>query len=260
MPRLLVEACQEQDRAVFVLAFNGFTAPETTQDVEHAWVRLGAAGTALDRLHEAGVEELVLAGPIRRPSLADLRPDARVIKFFARAGVKALGDDGLLRVVIRNLEEDEGFRVIAVEDVISDITATRGVLGKHAPDEAAEQDIARGVDVLQALGAADVGQAVVVQEGIVLGVEAVEGTDALLARCAELRREGVGGVLVKLSKPGQERRADLPTIGLDTVMRVREAGLSGIAVEAGRTIILTRSKVIEEMDAAGLFLIGLSAP
>jgi DUF1009 family protein len=257
LPQLLVEACRDQDRAVFVLAFEGFTADETTRDVEHAWVRLGAVGAALKKLRAASVDDLVLAGPIRRPSLADLRPDARALKFYARAGVKMMGDDGLLRSAIQALEEEEGFRVIGVDDVISGLTAELGCLGTHEPDETARRDIARGVDVLKALGAADIGQAVVVQDGIVLGVEAVEGTDALLDRCASLRREGPGGVLVKLCKPGQEKRADLPTIGPNTVSGAHKAGLRGIAVEAGVTLIMAREHVIKAADASELFLIGL---
>ena len=242
-----------------MLAFEGYTDAETTQGVEHAWVRLGAAGKALRCLRDAGAEDLVLAGPVRRPSLMDLRPDATALKFFAKAGGKAMGDDSLLRGVIRMLEEDEGFRVVGVDDVLGGITAPEGTLGAHVPDAEAERDIRRGVEVVRALGAADVGQAAIVQDGIVLGVEAVEGTDALLQRCIGLRREGPGGVLVKLSKPGQEKRADLPTIGTDTVARAKEAGLRGIAIEAGLTLVIASDAVIEAADAAGLYVIGLSA-
>lgn len=243
---------------MFVLAFNGYTEDATTHEVEHAWVRLGAAGEGLRKLREAGVQDLVLAGPMRRPSMADLRPDARGLKLLARGGAKALGDDGLLRSVIRTLEEEEDFTVVGVDEVLSGITAPPGALGNHMPDAAAERDIARGVEVVRALGAVDVGQAAVVQDGIVLGVEAVEGTDALLKRCAVQRRDGPGGVLVKLCKPGQERRADLPTIGPETVVRSKDAGLRGIAVEAGATLILSRDEAVAAADAAGLFIVGLS--
>ena len=124
------------------------------------------------------------------------------------------------------------------------------------PDEQAKADIARGVAVLHLLGAADVGQACVVQQGLVLAVEAIEGTDAMLSRCGALRREGLGGVLVKLAKPGQERRADLPTIGPETVRNAARAGLRGLAFEAGSTILAEREALVAEADAAGLFLSG----
>ena len=258
LPQMLVEACRTKERPVFVLAFEGHTNMDTTKGVDHAWVRLGAVGKALKCLRDAGAKDLVFAGPVRRPSLMDLRPDATALKYFAKAGGKAMGDDSLLREVIRMLEEGEGFRVLGVEDVLEGITAPEGTLGMYIPDGAADRDIGRGVAVVCALGAVDVGQAAIVQDGIVLGVEAVEGTDALLRRCSALRREGPGGVLVKLSKPGQEKRVDLPTIGTDTVALAKEAGLRGIAVEAGLTLIIASDAVIEAADAAGLFVVGLS--
>ncbi len=125
------------------------------------------------------------------------------------------------------------------------------------PDEQALVDIAQGERVARALGALDIGQAVVVQQGLVLGVEAIEGTDALLRRCAGLRREGPGGVLVKVEKPGQEQRADRPTIGPQTVALAAAAGLRGIAVEAGATIVLDRDEVVAAADRAGLFVFGI---
>ena len=257
LPQRLVEACKSSKRQVFVLAFEGQTAQATTFGVDHAWVRLGAVGAALEILRGAGVDDLVLAGPMRRPSMAELRPDKQAFKILARAGARAFGDDGLLRVVMDALES-EGFKIIGVNDVIDGITAKPGPLGRVSPDETARVDIARGVDVLQALGAVDVGQAVVVQEGIVLGIEAAEGTDGLLARCAALGREGPGGVLVKLRKPGQDSRADLPTIGPETIIGARDAGLRGVAVEAGATLVLSRDAAIREADRSGLFLIGIS--
>jgi DUF1009 family protein len=118
-------------------------------------------------------------------------------------------------------------------------------------------DIDRGIQVARLLGAADVGQGCVVQQGLVLAVEAIEGTDAMLARAGALRRDGSGGVLVKLCKPGQDRRADLPTIGPDTVRNAAAAGLRGIAFEAGATILAERGVCLAAADAAGLFLLGL---
>ncbi len=126
-----------------------------------------------------------------------------------------------------------------------------------ARTEQSQADIARGLRVARTLGALDVGQAVIVQQGLVLGVEAIEGTDELLRRCATLRREGVGGVLVKVEKPGQEPRADRPTIGLRTVLLAAETGLRGIAVEANATIVLDRDEVVRTADRAGLFLVGV---
>jgi UDP-2,3-diacylglucosamine hydrolase len=259
LPLRVAEAARARSRDVFVLAFEGIAEPAMVEGWPHAWVRLGAVGEAMRMLREAGVAELVMAGAVPRPSLAALRPDWRGARFAARVGLRAMGDDALLRAVIRELE-DEGFRVIGVEDFLGDALAGEGVLSRLAPDAEAEADIAHGVSVARALGALDIGQAVVVQQGIVLGVEAIEGTDALIARAGALRRPGGGGVLVKLAKPGQERRADLPAIGPRTIEAAAAAGLIGIAVEAGATILVDAKGVAEAADAAGLFLIGVKAP
>jgi DUF1009 family protein len=132
-----------------------------------------------------------------------------------------------------------------------------GLLAGPAPDALALADIARGVAIARALGGVDVGQGCVVQQGIALAVEAAEGTDAMLARCAALARDGPGGVLVKLVKPGQDRRADLPTVGVETVRGAARAGLRGIAYEAGGTLLVDRAASCEAAGAAGLFLLGL---
>jgi len=258
LPALLAQACRDQDRHAFVLAFEGQTDVATVAEVEHGWVRLGAVGEAVATLRAAGVEEVVMAGRMARPSLSELKLDLRHAYLYAKMGVGALGDDGLLRAVIGYLEA-QGFRVIGVDEVLAGLLAEQKIYSRVQPDELALADIDRGAAVLAALGAEDIGQAVVVQQGIVLGIEAAEGTDGLLARCAGLRREGPGGVLVKLSKPGQERRADLPTIGTETVESAGAAGLRGIAIEAGGTLIIDKAAVIAAADRRGLFLVAVPA-
>ena len=259
LPRRLVESCRAAGREVFVLAIEGEADPTLVHGVPHAWSRLAAAGHALDALRANGVTELVLAGGVRRPSLSSLRPDWRAAKFFARVGYRALGDDGLLSAIVKELER-EGFRVIGADQLLQAAALPEGPLGRLGPDAEAEADITRGVEIARALGALDIGQAVVVQQGLVLGVEAIEGTDALLRRCGELRREGPGGVLVKLEKPGQERRVDRPTIGPRTVALAAGAGLRGIAVEADATLVLDRDEMVRAADAAGLFVVGIKPP
>src|SRR5216110_2299182 len=177
LPRRLVDSCRAAGRPVFVLAFEGEADQATVAGVPHAWCRLGAAATALDLLHANAVTELVLAGGIRRPSLSALRPDWRAAKFFARVGYRALGDDGLLSAVVKELER-EGFRVVGADQLLPAASLPEGPLGRMAPDAEAAADIARGLAVARALGALDVGQAAVVQQGLVLGVEAIDGTDA----------------------------------------------------------------------------------
>ena len=178
---------------------------------------------------------------------------------MARIGRAAFaGDDGLLAAIVRVLGE-EGFRVLGAHEVLTEAVGPRGQMGRVAPDAAAMADIERGVTVVRALGQADVGQGCVVQQGIVLAVEAIEGTDAMLARAAGLARPGPGGVLIKLVKPGQDRRADLPTIGPATLRAASAAGLRGVAFEAGGTLLTDRTGCVTEADTAGLFLLGIDA-
>lgn len=256
LPQLMLDAARAEGRPVFVLALEGQTANELVQGVEHAWIPLGAVGRGIETLKAAGVSDVVFAGGVRRPSLLRLGLDARAARLMAKFGKAALGDDKLLSVLIAELEGD-GLRVVGADDILGGLLVGEGVLGRHRPDAVALSDIARGVEIARALGALDVGQAVVVQQGIVLGVEAIEGTDALIARSGAVSREGPGGVLIKVKKPKQERRADLPTIGVTTVREAAAAGLRGIAVEAGHSLLLGRDEAVAAADAAGLFVVGI---
>lgn len=256
LPARVAEQAREQGRQVFVLALTGQADPAMVSRYPHAWVRLADGTAALKHLRHAGVEELVFAGAVKRPSLLSLRPDRRAATFLAKVGWRAMGDDSLLSAIVAEFEA-EGFRVIGADQVWGDGRMPPGALTKARPDSAAWRDIRRGVEVVQALGAVDVGQGCVVQQGIVLAVEAVEGTDAMLARAADLRRDGPGGVLIKLAKPEQERRIDLPTIGPETIALAAKAGLRGLAVEAGGALALDRAALIAAADAAGLFVYGI---
>lgn len=256
LPGRIISTCREGGRDVFVVAFNGITDAEAIGDAPHAWVGLGAIDKTITLMHEAGCGDVVMAGPVDRISLSSLAIDRRGLKVLMRHGMSALGDNKLLSLIVAELE-GENFRVVGIDDILSDILAPAGPIGTLVPDDEAQADINAGVAVARALGALDVGQAVVVQQGVVLGVEAAEGTDALLARCATLRYEGRGGVMVKLKKPGQERRADLPTVGLRTIEAAQKAGLVGIVVEAGGSIVVDRVDVGRAADAAGLFVVGI---
>ncbi|WP_298372153.1 UDP-2,3-diacylglucosamine diphosphatase LpxI [Azospirillum sp.] len=259
LPARIAAAVRGQGRDVFVVAFDGHTDPATVAGLPHLWSRFGAAGTIIRRLHDEGVGEVVFAGPVKRPSFTELLPDWWTTRFLARVGTRALGDDGLLRAVVRELEE-EGFRVVGLHEVLKDLLTVAGPVGSLVPDAEAERDIARAAQVARALGALDVGQGAVVQQGLVLAVEAIEGTDAMLARCADLARPGPGGVLVKVKKPNQDRRIDLPTMGVTTIEKAAAAGLRGVALEAGGSLLIDREAVADAADRLGLFVIGIELP
>ena len=257
LPGLLARSAMEGGREVFIIALKGQAEPDVVETFDHAWVRMGAAGKALEHLRRAGVVEVVLAGPVTRPTLGELVPDRRAARFLA-TGAFSRGDDGLLSAIVRLLEKEEGFRVLGIPDILEDMVAPPGVLSDRVPDSRETADIRRGMAVLEALDLADVGQAVVVQNGAVLGIEAVEGTDALIRRTGELARPGPGPVLVKFSKTGQELRADQPVTGTGTVTSCANAGFSGIAVETGRSLIVDLANTIAAANRHNLFVTSLS--
>ncbi len=255
--RQLIAACQKLGRDFFVVCLEGHADPDLAKDVPHRWLRLGDGGKLKELFVEQGITDIVMIGRVRRPSLLEIKPDWFTVKVLAKIGMNSLGDDGLLRAIGKVFEEEGGVRVVGAHEGFADLLTPEGVLTKTQPDDDAQKDIQRGIEVAKALGAVDVGQSVVVQQGIVLGVEAIEGTDALLNRCVGLRREGPGGVLVKIAKPQQDNRFDLPTIGPETVAAAAQAGLRGIAIQEGRSLLVEREKTLAAADASGMFLMGL---
>ncbi len=257
LPRLLAEACAAQARPVSLVGLGSAADEGLLEDFGGRRFRLGQAGAILRHLHVQGVRDIVLAGAIRRPAWADLVPDRRGMGLLRRLAMHPLGDDGLLRFLAGELEL-EGFRVVGAHEILPDLVMPAGLLAGPPPDAVARADIDHGMRVAAALGSVDVGQAVVVQQGLVLALEAVEGTDALMARAGGLKRGGPGPILVKRVKPAQDRRLDLPTLGPETVRLARAAGLRGIAVSAGGALILEAELATARADEAGLFLIGVA--
>lgn len=256
LPRLLIDHCRESGRPHFVLAFEGETPPETVAGTPHAWVRLGQVGKALLHLKKAAVSKVMLAGGIRKPSLANLGLDFTGVRLMARIGTGAYsGDNAVLSAIVGFLEE-QGLRVVGVEQALPELLAEEGLLGGPEMSEHAHADILVGVQAARELGRLDRGQAVIVRGGEVLGEEDADGTDTLIERCAAL--SGSGGVLVKAAKPGQERRADLPAIGVQTLERLADGGFDGVAVEAGAALILGRDAVREAAERLGVFVYGIA--
>lgn len=246
LPGLLISACQTSGRDFYVLGLTGFA--DNTAD---AWIKLGEVGKGFDALRAAGVTEVVMAGAVQRPKFSELKTDFKGAAMLARiAGRAVLGDDSLLSAVVGEIE-NEGFKVVGADSILSHLLAPRGVLGRHAPDATSRKDIEVGFSAARALGQADAGQAVVVKDGAVIASEDANGTDAMIGRVC-------GGVLVKVKKPQQERRVDLPTVGPTTIKNAVAARLAGIAVEAGHTFMLDRPRMITAADEAGLFVVGVT--
>lgn len=257
LPQTLINHCLQNKREFFVLAIeNNADKAIFTPEIPHKWIRIGQAGTGFKLMHEQNVQEIVMIGTIRRPTLSDLVPDLRTAAFFTKIGLKSVGDDGILRALINDIES-ENMRVVGIHEVIPDLLVKEGVLTKHKPDKQALADISRGVEVARELGKLDVGQAVIVQQGLILGVEGIEGTDKLIERCGTYQRKGVGGVLVKLRKPQQDMRIDLPTIGTKTIENLHSTGMRGIAIHAGNALIVNEAEVIALADKYSMFICGI---
>jgi len=258
LPLQLIDACKTSGRECFVLTFSQDPNLKATTQAPHQVVPLGAVSQSLESLRKAGVSDLVLAGRVARPSLTSLKPDLAATKLLARLG-KAFfsGDDALLRALMEFLES-EGFRVVGAQDILKSLLAGHGCYGKHKPGADDEADIAKGLLAARELGRLDIGQAVVVERGLVLGVEGPEGTQALIQRCTALKREKGAGVLVKAKKPTQDERADLPAIGVDTIDALAAGGYAGVAIEAGGALVLARDEVIRRANEHGLFVVGVA--
>lgn len=261
LPLHLAQACKEDGRPFLMIGLEGM-ADSAITDMPHAWTGLGSVGKTLKLMRQHGCTAIVLAGIVKRPDFSTLKLDLTGVRLLPRVMKAARGgDDQLLSVLVAFFEE-QGFAVIGADEVMTALLAPEGILGRYRPGAEDSADIARGIAVVRRLGDLDIGQGAVVCREVVLAVEAVEGTDAMLQRVQDLPDHLRGsveerrGVFVKLPKPAQERRIDLPTIGVQTIERAAAAGLSGIAVEAGGTLVLDREAVVAAADEAGIFIMG----
>jgi DUF1009 family protein len=263
LPVVLAEHCAASQRPYFIARISPLADAALDQH-PGATFGLGAMGARMDAMREAGCDVVVLLGQVPRPDLRTLDLD-EVARGMLPALIAAMpkGDDALLRAVMAE-HERAGFRVIGAEEVMAELLAPAGVWGAAAPNATHAGDIAKAAKVAAAIGAFDVGQGVVVCDGLVLAVEAQEGTDAMLRRVADLPLTLRGtpqsrrGVLLKRPKPIQERRIDLPTIGVRTIEGAAAAGLAGVAVEAQGALAVRRTDIVAAANRAGIFVYGFT--
>jgi len=261
LPREAAIAARAAGRSPFLIGLVGVTTAEIG-DFEHMWLRLGEVGKLFAALKARAIGEIVLIGAMTRPDWRELRLDWGAIRRVDDlARLFRGGDDALLSGIVDILAR-EGVRVVGVQDVAPALVAPEGRIGQAVASTEDEADVRIGFSLLAALAPFDVGQAAVVADGRAVAVEAAEGTDAMLARVAEmraggrLRRQAPSGVFVKTAKRGQDRRLDLPTVGPETIAAARAAGLKGLAVEAGAVLLADRARTIALADEARLFLVG----
>ncbi|HEY3813917.1 MAG TPA: UDP-2,3-diacylglucosamine diphosphatase LpxI [Caulobacteraceae bacterium] len=261
LPVAVAQACERIGRPLFVIRLRGM-ADDTLKAFDSVEIPIEQFGKGLAALHAAKCEAVCMTGVVKRPDFGSLRPDLKGMSILPGAVAAARhGDDALMRYFVVQFEK-EGFRVEGATDVTGALLLGEGALGKVSPTPAQMADVEKAMAVVHAIGALDVGQGSVVADGLVLAVEAQEGTDAMLARVAGLPEEIRGtrakprGALAKIPKTTQERRMDLPTIGVRTLEACAEAGLCGVAGEAGAMVVLDRDAVIATADRLGLFVWG----
>ena len=254
--------CEKAGRPFHVARLRGFANPDLAR-FPGLEVGIAEFGKCVDALKKAGCEAVCFAGIVTRPDFGALKPDLKGLTILPGAIAAARnGDDALLRFLLQQFEK-EGFKVEGATDVMHGLAVGPGTLGHVRPSRSQHADLGKALEIAAAVGRMDAGQGAVVCDGLVLAIEAQEGTDAMLARVAELPahlrgRPGEGvGVLAKAPKPIQETRVDLPTIGPATVQGVARAGLAGIVGEAGRVLVLERETVVKLADELGVFVVGV---
>lgn len=250
-PLIFARTARAEGVAVVAVAHEGETQPELAGLVDAiTWIKVGELGRMIRTFRDAGVDRAVMAGGIRKAALLEhFAPDERGMQFLARLG--SFGDDTLLRGVAGELES-EGIHIVASTLFLSALLTPAGPLTKQVPDDAQWTDIRHGFRVAKAIGQWDVGQSVVVKSSIILAVEAIEGTDATIQRGGR-----PGAVVVKVSKPQQDLRFDVPAIGPDTVRVCTAAGVGVLALEAGKTLLLDKDELLSLADAHGLSIVGV---
>ncbi len=255
LPRQLADSCLSLGIEPFLVCFEGNTDPDFVRDFSHIWTTLGAAGKIMSFFKSHDVHDLVMIGHIKRPALSDVMPDWKGLQILSRIGLKSMGDNSLLTLLRKELE-GEGFTLHGIQDFCEGLLISSGAVGCYEPNARDHESILVGAKASQVLGALDIGQSVVVQNGVVLGLEGVEGTDALITRCKDLQSRGRGAILVKTCKPQQDINLDLPTIGLQTLISAQKAGLVGIAVQANQVILSDPKTVAEYADRYKMFVYG----
>jgi hypothetical protein len=265
LPLAVADSIAARGRDVLLFPLRGAANPADFVRRPHHWLHFGQGGKFERIARAAGCRDVVFIGSLVRPALWQIRPDWRVLRYMPRIIAAYRGGDDHLLKSIGRLVEENGFRLLGAHEVAPEILLPDGVLGRAQPSARDRADIALGFDYLRASAPFDIGQAVVVADKHVLAVEAAEGTDEMIGRVAEMRASGrvrvpIGcGVLVKAPKRGQDRRFDLPSIGPQTVENAARAGLAGIAVAAGSTIVAEAERLVQAADRANVFVIGVSA-
>ncbi|MFT6333075.1 MAG: DUF1009 family protein [Lentimonas sp.] len=258
LPKMIIKKCQEEGREFVVILIKDEPSNVDFLEFNHHIIGFGEISKILGILKNNDVKELVFAGGVSKPSMSGMKVDKKGAVLVSKiVGNKLFGDNNLLSTII-NFFEKSGFKVVGADKIIDDLVAKRGVLGKIKPSAAMQKDIEIGQNSLKVMSDLDIGQAIVVQQKQIVGVEAIEGTDALIKRCADLKLEkGEKPILVKMKKQNQSTKIDLPALGVQTIENLIESGFAGVVVQADFCLIINQKEVVKLADEKGIFLIGV---
>ncbi len=260
LPAYLLDVCESKGISVYVVALNGQCDEaliESHPKNQIIWTGLGSAGKTIEFFKQNEISDLVMIGNVKRPKLSQIKPDFKAMQILSRIGFKALGDNSLLSALKDELEKD-GFTVRGIQDFCDQLLMPRGALGDYESSPNDQATIELGIRKSQEIGAKDIGQSVVVQGDQIIGVENTKGTDNLIKRSSSLLNpDHGGGILVKTCKPQQDTALDLPTIGVNTIQNAHEAGLKGIVLHAGYTLLVDPKSIAEYANKYRVFVIGV---
>lgn len=257
LPRHVVDACKKNNIPFVLIGLTGNTTSELFKDITHENFALHSVSKVIKKLKNEEVTHLVFAGKVRRSSVSKLLLDVKGAKLLTKIIRAGLSDNAILSAILEFFE-NEGFKIVAPEEIAEEIVVKKGKIANLEPSKENWDDIKKAVKVLKGIAEYDVGQALIIQGGLVLGVEAAEGTDALIKRCGSiLQQEDNDGILVKICKPKQDKRVDLPCIGYNTIQNLHKNGLKGVAIEAGAAIILDEAATVNEANKLGIFIYGI---
>ncbi len=259
LPIQIIDSCRHQNQSLLVIDLS--STPRLDLETEKIKIRpfsLGDIGKILDMLKKHSIQQLVLAGGLDRPNLKTFSFDSTGLLWLKKLGLKAFkGDDALLKGVTELLEA-EGFQIISPGDLLQTLLTPVGCLTQKAPSQEDWDIIHQGQSLLKALSPFDVGQSVIIQQGLVLGIEAIEGTEELIHRCQGLHRPGEAGVLIKMAKENQSLKVDVPSIGIQTIEQMYRCNLKGIALSAQKSQIIQQQETIQRANELGIFMVGVS--
>ena len=256
IPFYLVEECKTKGREYCLIIIDGHGKELSEKYKPDFIVSLSKMGKAIKYVKKLNIKDIVMVGGVERPSLRNIIPDLWTAKLLAKLNSSITGDDSILSSLTKALEK-EGFNILAPENIIPSLLCPKGILGKIKPNKNNNKDIINGYKIAKLVGSNDIGQSIVIENGLVLAVEAAEGTDNMIKRSGLLKKEKKGGVLVKVIKPQQDKRVDRPVIGIRTIEEVWRAGLAGIAIEYNEILIISFEEVVAYADKKGLFIEGI---